>query len=166
MAKKPSKKPSKKPVNKKPVEQTELLVTCNHCGSRNIAHGQGYIVKSRVARFRRDDRFPEELDVESFFGIDEVDLDADIGDSMYSCLDCGAEYTDGLSANVTVKDVKAGSIPRMFGDSAIDLRVKAQRLVEALRKTEHGHSNEMHGSLIDDLAQSIGWFEGMKHQHL
>ena len=142
----------------------ELLVICRHCGSRNIAHGQGFIVLSRVQRFHFDDH--SQLAVESFCGLDEIDYDADIGDGMFHCLDCGTEYADGLDENVKAEWVARGAVKPLFGADGETLRSTAAALVIAL--TQHsaiGRSDEINQA-IDTLRTAIGWRDGSSREHL
>ena len=142
----------------------QLIVTCRHCGSRNIGHGQGYIVQSRVSSFYVDGH--GELQVNSFCGTDKVDFDADIGDSMFSCLECGKEYVDGIEENVKVEWLPAGAVTPLSGENAESLRDCARLLVAAL-SAEYPRSSlsKEINEHLDHLRCAIGWRDGETREH-
>ncbi len=94
-----------------------LEVRCKACGSRMIAHEQGYLVRSLVSEWAQD-KEGGFLIAASFCGIPRVMWDSDIGGDGYVCMNCDHEFVD-LDDEVEIEQVETG--PTAAGDAAISV---------------------------------------------
>ncbi len=126
---------------------TTIEVRCIACGSRRIAHEQGYLVRSMVSQWGRNEH--GELVAEGFAGIPDVRWDSDIGDGGYVCMDCNAEMID-LDAETEVTSDRP--VRAFSGGDGQTIRDAARDVLQAWRK----RSFRIH-ELMDKLQQVIGY---------
>lgn len=143
----------------------ELLVTCRHCGSRNIAIQRILRVETRAGCFSRE-KGSKSIAPSCSFGVDRLDSDTGLLEEAYRCLNCNREYTDGLMANVKVSKVPFGSVPWMFGFDGHQLRELTRHLVLALIDPARTPRAAVMQSLIDAAAFAVGWADGEDRSHL
>lgn len=125
-----------------------LEVRCRSCGSRMIAHEQGYLVRHLVADWHRDEHGA--LQPAAFAGIPRVNLDSDIGDGGFVCTHCDAELID-LEEDVEV--TSEGMVAPFSGSGGEEVRDAAVAVLRAWRK----RSFSVH-ELMDKLALAVGDF--------
>ena len=86
-----------------------LEVRCKACGSRMIAHEQGYLVRSMVSEWDRTEH--GHLIACGFTGIPQVMFDSDIGDGGFVCMNCNegdTDIDDPVGPGVTSERVRHG----------------------------------------------------------
>ena len=89
-----------------------LEVRCKNCGSRMIAHEQGYLVRTMVSEWNLTEC--GHLNLVSFADDHQVMFDSDIGDGGYVCMNCNHEFVDldeetEVTPNLMVEAYHGGS---------------------------------------------------------
>lgn len=124
---------------------TTIEVCCKSCGSRKIAHEQGYLVQSLVSEWGREE--DGTLRADSFAGVPRVMWNSDIGDGGFVCMDCGKEFIDlDEDTQVNQEPVRA-----FHGGGGEEIRDAARDVLQAWRK----RSFRVH-ELMDELEKVIG----------
>ena len=122
-----------------------LEVRCKACGSRMIAHEQGYLVRSMVSEWIRTDS--GHLDLVAFAGDPQVMFDSDIGDGGYVCTNCNHEFVDlddetDVTPNRMVEAYHVGS--------GAEIRDAARAVLRAWRER-----SVRFDELMDQLEQAV-----------
>ncbi len=129
-----------------------LEVRCKNCGSRMIAHEQGYLVRTMVSEWNRTEC--GDLNLVSFADDHQVMFDSDIGDGGYVCTNCNHEFVDldeetEVTPNRMVEAYHVGSGAEIRDAARAVLRAWRER---SLRIDE----------LMDQLAQAVGEHGGQE----
>lgn len=127
--------------------KTTREVRCPSCGSRLIAHVQGYQVMSLVSEWVVDDNEYGELVPKSFVDLGVPDFEADFGDSCFCCMTCNAEFACADELRVTL-DIR---VPTFEIADALSIREAARSALCAWRTRDF----RVH-ELMDQMAKAIG----------
>lgn len=132
-----------------------LEVRCKACGSRRIAHEQGYLVRSMVSQWGRNEH--GELVAEGFAGIPDVRWDSDIGDGGFVCMNCNHEFVDLEDETDVATD---GLVKAFDGGDGGEIRDAARDVLKAWRE----RSFQVH-ELMDRLQKVLG-YDNLAHDPL
>lgn len=123
-----------------------LEVRCKACGSRMIAHEQGYLVRYPVSEWGRTEH--GYLAASSFCGIPQVMFDSDIGDGGYVCMNCDHEFVD-LDEETEVTPNRM--VEAYHGGTGEEIRDAARAVLRAWRER-----SVRIDELMEQLAQAVG----------
>ena len=129
-----------------------LEVRCKACGSRMIAHEQGYLVRYPVSEWGRAEH--GYLAASSFCGIAQVMFDSDIGDGGYVCMNCDHEFVD-LDEETEVTPNRM--VEAYHGGTGEEIRDAARAVLRAWRER-----SVRIDELMDQLAQAVGEYGGQE----
>ena len=123
-----------------------LEVRCKNCGSRMIAHEQGYLVRYLVSEWDRTEY--GHLAASSFCGIPQVMFDSDIGDGGYVCMNCNHEFVDLDEETEVTPNLM---VQAYHGGTGEEIRDAARAVLRAWRERSLRIDE-----LMDRLAQAVG----------